>query len=228
MNEENAALAADATDATDALAFIRSIARAVRSRLPRHVDLDELIAAGNLGWVQARQRWRPRAGATFKTFAAYRIRGAMLDLVRRLARQAQDVMTVSFIAAEELLDEHGESAADVTLAGAAGALRCRLGSIATAQWLASSEHRVGEPGIEASPLATAIATERRQHLQTALARLDDEQRELLRLIYDEGLSLAEIGARRDRDKSVICRQHHATLDQLRLLLADAGATPREV
>ena len=226
MNEENAAFA---VDATDALAFIRSIARAVRSRLPRHVELDELIAAGCLGWVQARQRWRPRAGATFKTFAAYRIRGAMLDLVRRLARQAQDVLTVSFIAAEELLDEHGESAADVAIAGAAGALRSRLGSIATAQWLANSEQQVDEPGIEASPLAAAIATERSERLQTALARLDDDQRELLQLIYDQGLSLAEIGARRGRDKSVICRQHHTTLEQLRLhLLADSSATPREV
>lgn len=207
--------------------LVQTIARSLHVRLPRHVELDELIAAGNLGWMQARARWRPQADASFRTFASYRVRGAMLDLIRKQARAARDVASIGFVAAEELVDEHGETAHAVPDHGAGAALRSRLGSIATAQWLSHAAAELLEPAADDSPLAAAIANEETERLHAALRTLDDEQRELLRLIHAEGLSLAEIGELRGRDKSVVCRQHHAALDRLRQeLCADRRTAPQ--
>lgn len=64
------------------LELVRRIAGSIARRLPSHVDRDELIALGNLGLVEARSRWDERRGVPFATFAAARIRGAILDGLR--------------------------------------------------------------------------------------------------------------------------------------------------
>jgi RNA polymerase sigma factor FliA len=72
---------------TDGLTLVRQIAKQLLRCLPQHIELDELIALGNLGLVEARQRFVPR-GVPFGAFAARRIRGAMLDGLRK-----SDVLT---------------------------------------------------------------------------------------------------------------------------------------
>src|ERR1700748_2684762 len=65
------------------MALVRQIAASVARRLPSHVDRDELVGLGTLGWAEARQRFAPSRGAPFAGFAAARIRGAILDGLRR-------------------------------------------------------------------------------------------------------------------------------------------------
>ena len=78
------------TPATDAgeflpedLELVRRIAGALVRRLPGHVELGELVALGNLGLVEAHRRYDARRGVPFHAFAATRIRGAMIDGLRR-------------------------------------------------------------------------------------------------------------------------------------------------
>lgn len=65
------------------LSLVRQIAISLSRRLPRHIELAELIALGNLGLVEARRRYDLRRGVPFGAFAAMRIRGAILDGLRR-------------------------------------------------------------------------------------------------------------------------------------------------
>lgn len=69
-------------DAVAGLSLVRQIAASVARRLPRHVDRDELVSLGALGWVEARVRFDASRGVPFAGFAAMRIRGAILDGLR--------------------------------------------------------------------------------------------------------------------------------------------------
>jgi len=60
------------------------VLKTLREKRLTHLDVDALISAGNLGYVQARGRFDPSRGVKFKTFAEYRIRGAVLDEVRKM------------------------------------------------------------------------------------------------------------------------------------------------
>ena len=70
-------------DPVAGMALVRQIAASVARRLPSHVDRDELVGLGTLGWAEARQRFDASRGVPFAGFAAARIRGAILDGLRR-------------------------------------------------------------------------------------------------------------------------------------------------
>ncbi|MCW1930248.1 MAG: sigma-70 family RNA polymerase sigma factor [Candidatus Kerfeldbacteria bacterium] len=62
--------------------LVKKIAKMYIRRLPEHVHIEDLISAGYVGLVEAAERYRPEHGSNFATFATWRIRGAMIDLVR--------------------------------------------------------------------------------------------------------------------------------------------------
>ena len=63
---------------------IRFLALRLKSKLPRNVELGEMISSGTLGLMEALGKFRPQLGIRFETYAENRIRGAMLDELRRL------------------------------------------------------------------------------------------------------------------------------------------------
>jgi RNA polymerase sigma factor for flagellar operon FliA len=69
---------------TAALPLVQYAVSEVAGRIPAYVDRDDLVAAGMLGLVQAARSWNPDRGVTFERFARRRIRGALLDELRRL------------------------------------------------------------------------------------------------------------------------------------------------
>jgi len=64
--------------------LVRRVASRLRSRLPSHVDMDDLFQSGMIGLDHALDRYEPSGGASFETYAARRIEGAMLDRLRQL------------------------------------------------------------------------------------------------------------------------------------------------
>lgn len=69
----------------DHLGLVAAIARRTYRECQGRIDLEELVAIGNQGLVEAATRFRSDGGASFPTFAYHRVRGAMLDAVRRSA-----------------------------------------------------------------------------------------------------------------------------------------------
>lgn len=63
---------------------VRYLASRLRARLPRNVDVNELISAGSMGLVESFSKFNPEMGVKFDTYAENRIRGAMLDELRRM------------------------------------------------------------------------------------------------------------------------------------------------
>ncbi len=64
--------------------LIHYIASRIRSRLPSHVELGDLVNAGIIGFIDALNRFDPEKNIQFKTYAEYRIRGAIMDEVRAM------------------------------------------------------------------------------------------------------------------------------------------------
>lgn len=66
------------------LPLVHLLAKRLHQRCPRQVEFDDLISAGTLGLIQAVDRFQPERGFLLKTLAEHRIRGAMLDYLRKL------------------------------------------------------------------------------------------------------------------------------------------------
>src|SRR4051812_5527045 len=79
-------------------------------RVRDHVELDELVALANMGLAEAAQRYEPDRGASFSTFAWYRVHGAIIDGLRRSTQLPRRVWLrlVALRAASEYLEHRGE------------------------------------------------------------------------------------------------------------------------
>ena len=73
--------------------LVKQVALHLSARLPASVDVDDLIQVGMLGLLEALQNFDATKGAKFTTFAKLRVRGAMLDEVRRFSTLPRSVMT---------------------------------------------------------------------------------------------------------------------------------------
>ena len=64
--------------------YVRSLAATVRKQFNAQLEIDELIAYGQIGLLEAADRFDPKVGANFLTFAHYRIKGAIFDGLRKM------------------------------------------------------------------------------------------------------------------------------------------------
>ena len=98
---------------------VRYLAQKQKSRVPAHMDFDDLKSAGNEGLLDALQRFRPEMGYTFSTYAETRINGAMFDEMRAhdpLSRGTRTIVRVITAAADTFEHKKGRRPSDVELA----------------------------------------------------------------------------------------------------------------
>src|SRR3954470_24819007 len=111
------------------LPFVESLARRVASSMPHSIELNDLVQDGMLGLIDAAHRFDESRGIKFETFAERRIRGAMIDALRKDAwprgvrRQRREIEA----AREELRREHGCEPSLADLAAKIGSDEKRLG-----------------------------------------------------------------------------------------------------
>src|SRR5215216_7370578 len=111
------------------LPFVEALARRMASTMPHSIDLNDLVQDGILGLIDAAHRFDEERGIKFETFAERRVRGAMIDALRRDAwprgvrRQRRELEA----AREELRRELGHEPSIADLAAKVGADEKRLG-----------------------------------------------------------------------------------------------------
>lgn len=71
------------TEADAYIPFVRRIASRIARRLPRSVNVDDLVGAGTIGLMEAMDRFDPEGGRTFETYAEFRVKGAIFDELRK-------------------------------------------------------------------------------------------------------------------------------------------------
>jgi RNA polymerase sigma factor for flagellar operon FliA len=184
--------------------LVKRIAYHLMSRLPASVQADDLIQAGMIGLIEASRKFDPEQGASFETYAGIRIRGSMLDEIRRtdwtprsVHRKAREVAE----AVRKIENEKGRDARGVEVAEAMGleikeyhkilqdATGCRIFSF-------EDPGNAGEEGYASNSR-------------------DLNERLVMALYYDEELNLREIGEILGVSESRVCQIHGQALIRLR-------------
>lgn len=121
---------------------IRFLALRLKAKLPLSVELGEMISAGTLGLMEALGKFRPQLGIRFETYAENRIRGAMLDELRRLdwfPRSLRQRLRILDEALRKVEREHGRQATEDELQSLTGLdvrdIRQGLEALQTQLWL---------------------------------------------------------------------------------------------
>jgi RNA polymerase sigma factor for flagellar operon FliA len=210
---------------------VRMLAARMARRLPQHVDRDELVSAGSLGLADAFTRRGDMSGQEFEAFAACRIRGAMLDELRRLdamsrgSRRAAKLMAVARRTVEQRL---GRSASEEEIAAELGV---DLKSYRSTCALVASNHApvyfsalgnedddglrdVVDPSNE-MPEAFSARSQMSAIIAEQIAALPERTRAVMMGLYVEGRTLKEIGVALGVTESRVCQIHKETLAELR-------------
>lgn len=200
-------------------ALVHSLAMRIFSSLPTRTNLDDLIAYGQVGLLQAAEEYDPAQGAQFTTYAYYRVQGAIYDGVSKMSWTSRARMNKQRKESEARLlaeQQQGQTAAPM-LASTAG--RERVVSIHDKKDDASVEFIDPNP----TPAAFALDREVLARLMELVEKLPPIERRLIKDIYFEGLSLQEAASQQGISKSWASRVHARTLDELGRALRRIGA-----
>jgi len=219
--------------------LVKRIAYHLAGKLPASVEVADLIQAGMIGLLEAAGHYTAGKGASFETFAGIRIRGAMIDALRKLDWAPRSVHRKAREAASALREvelETGREARDVEVAERMGvslddyhkvvmdAASCQLTS------LDDADNGTEVMDKAADPQAEVQGSEFREALAGAIAELPERERLVMSMYYDDELNLKEIGAVLKVTESRVCQLHGQALVRLKARLAQwrDGEAPRNL
>jgi len=216
------------------LPFVESLARRVASSMPHSIELGDLVQDGMLGLIDAAFRFDEARGIKFETFAERRVRGAMIDALRRDAwprgvrRQRRELET----AREELRRELGQEPSLADLAKRVGSDEVRLGrtivrinTIESTSPLSAGEHVDGSnlpaalvPSEPTAPDRAYEELEVRDRVRAAIASLPPRERKVIGLYYYAEATMKQIGAEIGVNESRVSQLHARAIQRLRKAL----------
>ena len=220
------------------LDFVEYIVQRMRPQIPAFISLDELKSAAMYGLMEAAGRFDPSKGILFKTFAESRIRGAVLDEVRKMdwfsrsMREKQSRMLKEMKRLEQELgrdptEEELAEALDLTLAGYQKLLNeiGHLGFVSLSETLSNSrdgetfmDHLRDEDG--KSPEEEVSTQELTLELAAQLDKLSEKERLVVTLFYYEEFTQKEIADILDLSEGRISQLHSQALLKLKAAMTD--------
>jgi RNA polymerase sigma factor for flagellar operon FliA len=214
--------------------LVKRIAYHLIARLPHTVDVDDLIQTGMIGLMDAAQNYDANQGASFETYAGIRIRGSMLDEIRRndwaprsVHRKAREISA----AIQSIEQEKGRNANDKEIAAALGVsieeyyqqLHESTGHhVFSLDEFNSGDEANAHPisAVASGPVESLQSNDFKDALANAIKTLPDRERLLMGLYYNEELNLKEIGEVLEVSESRVSQIHSQTVIRLRSKLAD--------
>src|SRR6058998_4325276 len=224
------------------LPFVEQLARRVAATMPHSIDIGDLVQDGVIGLIDAAHRFDEDRGIKFETFAERRVRGAMIDALRKDAwprgvrRQRRELDA----AREELRRELGHEPSMADLATRVGSDEKRLSrtivrinTIEATSPLATGEH------FDESSLPTALVPsepdapdtayeklETRERVRAAIAALPWRERKVIGLYYYGEVTMKQIGAEIGVNESRVSQLHARAIRRLKESLGDMN--PQQV
>lgn len=214
--------------------LVKRIAFHLLGRLPDSVQVDDLIQAGMIGLLEAAQKYDGSKGASFETYAGIRIRGSMIDEMRRgdwAPRSVHRNTRRITEAIKQVENQKGRDAEDAEVAEHLGieieeyhsilqdSSGCRLFSFE--EMLEKSDQGADNlvSDTQPSPLANIEKDVFQKHLASAIRELPEREQLVLSLYYDEELNLKEIGAVLGVSESRVSQLHSQAAHRLRAKLS---------
>lgn len=220
--------------------LVRRIAHHLAARLPASVEIDDLVQAGMLGLIEAARNFESDQGASFETYASIRIRGAMIDEIRKGDWTPRSVHRRTRAAAEasrRIEQARGRAATGGEIAEALGLEPeeyARLLEDAVSGQVLSLDSHIEDHGEMSVPVAATDSPERdlqaaefRWALAAAIGQLPEREQLVLSLYYEQELNLREIGAVLGVSESRICQIHGQAVLRLRGRLEAFGSADKD-
>jgi len=236
-NYENIPEAKNAIPVEDYAYLVKRIAHHMIARMPSNVQVEDLIQAGMVGLIEASQKFDDSKGASFETYAGIRIRGAIVDEMRRgdwaprsVHRNARRVSA----AIKSVEGKLGRDAKDAEIAKEMGVSIDEYHDIvqdSTCTRLFSLEETfedddgrmVSEPAsshADYSPAELVDKQSMRKSIAEAIKKLSEREQLVLSLYYDEEMNLKEIGQVLGVSESRVSQIHGQAAARLRAKLND--------
>jgi len=219
------------------LPLVKFIVNRMTINLPPGLEKSDLLSIGSWGLIDAAQKFDPTKGVLFKTYACTRIKGAILDELRRLSLGGQTLCrkTKTLEKAVQMVEERtGKPATDPDIAKEMGMTPAELESLycdVSRSFLVSlDQHTDSESPSEFSleniedhrqidPSKIIENNELKDTLKKAINSLPSQEKQVLALYYYEELTFKEIGLVLEVSESRICQIHTKAMVHLRTKLA---------
>lgn len=206
--------------------LVKKVGLHLKARLPAEFELDDLLQVGMLGLINAAGNYDANQGASFETYASIRIRGAMLDEVRRSGWSPRSVQQKSRAVSEAIRRAEmrkGGEVSDAEIAEEMGMPMDEYHAISrelTSSKLVSLDEHVDEnhhdlAGNESDPLDRLQDDDFQDALKECIATLPEKEALVMSLYYNEELNLREIGAVLEVSESRVCQIHGQALTRLK-------------
>ncbi len=224
--------------------MVRAIARKLHRGLPQHIELDDLVSAGIVGLLDAFAKYQAGREVQFRSYAQFRVRGAILDSLREqdwapreLRRSSREIEQATALCAHRLgrTPEEVEVAAELNitvndLRETLGDLRSlEVGSLQAERGEDSEEGEIAYVADEKElgGLLHCLQGELRQHVAEAIEALPERERLVITLYYYEELTMKEVGqvlgvveSRVSQLRSSAIRKLRTALEACRYVTAD--------
>jgi RNA polymerase sigma factor for flagellar operon FliA len=216
--------------------LIRYLAYRFSFRLPPSMETEDLVHAGILGLMDALEKYDSSREAQFKTYAEFRIRGAMLDEIRSqnwIPRSIQEKVSLLHRTTEELTKRLGREPNQDELAAELKMEKEELYQFLI-QARASSMLSLDDLGLEdkdekvfyealadeksEDPLFSLLNEESRQKLVEAVSLLPEKEKLVVSLYYREELNMKDIGKILKLTESRVCQLHSQAISRLKTIL----------
>ncbi len=222
------------------LPTVRYLARRIHERLPQHVELEDLVSAGVVGLIDAFAKFDHTKKVQFKSYAQFRIRGAILDSLRTLDWSPRELRRKGRAVEEAIrsvthklgrVPSEPEIAREMDLELSEyqqllGELKgLEIGSLHLERTEDSGDEELaylpGSP--DEDPLFRCLQGEMKQRLTDAIEELPEKERMVLTLYYYEELTMKEIGLTLGVVESRVSQIHSSAVVRLRAALAGLRA-----
>ncbi len=222
------------------LPIVRFLARRIHERLPQHVDIEDLVSAGVVGLLDAFAKFDPAKKVQFRSYAQFRIRGAILDSLRTLDWSPRELRRKGRAVEEAvrvLTARLGHAPGEHEVASAMGldleAYQQLLGDLKGLEIGTLHMERNEDSGEEElayvpgrpdeDPLFCCLRSEMEGRLGDAIANLPDRERLVMTLYYFEEMTMREIGLALGVVESRVSQVHASAVIHLRSALRDLAA-----
>ncbi|RYZ55372.1 MAG: FliA/WhiG family RNA polymerase sigma factor [Proteobacteria bacterium] len=214
--------------------LIRFVAQRIAARLPSNIDIDDLISAGVIGLMDAIEKYDPSRDNKFKTYAEFRIRGAILDELRSqdwVPRSVRDKAKKIEKTYAELEQKLGRAVSDEELSGALGiqldeyydmVSKVKAVTLLSIDELSGPNQHDRKSLLESlenvsskNPFTQLKSKGIRDLLVKHIDELPEKQKLVLSLYYYEDLNLKEIGRILEVTESRVSQLHTQAVEKLR-------------
>jgi len=227
------------------LSQVYYIAQRIRERLPQHVELEELVSAGVLGLLEASRTFDASKNTQFKTFASFRIRGAIMDSLREsdwgsryIRRRGREIVDATF----RLEGKLGRHPTESEVAEEMGLQLDHLQKIkqqidglhiSGQQVSVNNDQSESMDVIESAPnlvdpdpFDLCLRGEMNDHLAEAISKLSEREQLILSLYYREELTMKEIAEVVGVALSRVSQIRQATMVKLKASLSHLSNQPK--